>query len=173
MQLSTEKRPSSGKQTVKIWRCWLVLVRGKPNIHSKTKKKQHHRLAFAPCACQRKQLTPSRDQSNQALPVASKQNGARGRKKLLFSTTNWGQSQHMGPRCVTVPDMDTTIMRGCLGWPTQRRKTRQKTRVHPGWVETKTNQPGIEKPSGAYNCAANRENRPSANYCFTRLVHQL
>jgi hypothetical protein len=31
----------------------------------------------------------------------------------------------------------------------------------------------LKSPLRAYNCAANRENRPSANYCFTSLVHRL
>jgi hypothetical protein len=37
LQLSTANRPSLEKQTVKVWKLWLIVVRGKANIHSKTK----------------------------------------------------------------------------------------------------------------------------------------
>jgi len=97
LKLSTAHRSFLEKQTVKIWNLQNTAKHPSPASSHKTKQKQHHRLALAPCARQRKRLTPSRDQSSQALPIASKQNGARGRKKLLFCTTNWGQSQHMGP----------------------------------------------------------------------------
>ena len=97
LQLSTANRPSLEKETVKIWNLQNTAKHPSPALSTKNKKKQHHRLALAPYARQRKWLTPNGSRSSQAIPIASKHNGARGRKKLLFSTANWGQSQNMGP----------------------------------------------------------------------------